>query len=151
MTRRVLHIEGARIGFKNLKGKKDQYNKEGDRNFVVFLDLPFAEELSAEGWNVKFPGEPNEDGINERDPYLAIAVKYGDYPPHAELVDPVNKNKIVLDEHSVEMVDTTTIIEADLEITPYHYTVNGRSGIKAYLKTGFFVMESSPFFAKYNW
>lgn len=151
MTRRVLHIEGARIGFKNFEGQKDKYNKEGDRNFAVFLDYAFAEELAEEGWNVKFPGEPNEEGIVDKDPFLKIAVNYNNFPPHLELVDPINKNKVLLDEHTVKMIDTTIVLEADLEITPYHWKVNDGSGVKAYLKSGYFVMESSPFFNKYNW
>lgn len=151
MTRRSLIIEGARIGFKNLEGRKEKYNAEGDRNFVVFLDTPFAEELAAEGWNIKFPGEKNEDEIYDKDPYLKIAVNYNNFPPRLEMVDPINQSKVVLDENTVGMVDNTVILSADLEITPYNWKVQGETGVKAYIKSGYFVMESSPFFNKYNW
>jgi hypothetical protein len=38
MAVKPLSLENVRIGFRNFEGREGQYNKSGDRNFVVFLE-----------------------------------------------------------------------------------------------------------------
>ena len=149
---RVLNLEGVRIGFKNFAGREQQFNDEGDRNFVAFLDFDKAQELASLGWNVKFPDQPEQDDSGEivREPYLPIKVSYKHQPPSVYLIDVENNHKTILDEATVHLADATTLLHSDLIINASHWTVNGRSGIKAYLKTAYLNIEPSPFFAKYG-
>lgn len=148
---RPLSLEGVTIGFRNFEGREGLYNKAGDRSFAVFLDKQQAEELAAEGWNVKFPKEnvtrvdPDED---ERDPYLIVSVSFDSYPPNVFLISNGNPSRLGPDE--VSMLDWAEIENVDLVIRPYEWTVNRNSGIKAYLKAGYFSIVVDKFASKYG-
>lgn len=153
-TRRVLAIEGARIGFKNFRGEKDEVNKSGNRTCVVYIsDFAFAEELADEGWNIKFPDQPEGHDSDERvrHPYLSLTARYDNFPPKIYMIEETTQTKELLNEETVSLLDTTELETVDLMITPYHYTANGNTGVKAYIKEMYAVMVPSPFFAKYNW
>lgn len=136
-----LVIRDAKLFFRNFEGREQQFNAKGDRNFGVFLDPDVAEQLAADGWNIKYTRE-DEDG-NPGKPFLKVKVRFGDYPPNVILVNPNNKTK--LGEDIVGLVDRMDIERADLIITPYTYNFNGRSGVSAYLKTGYFVQALDEF------
>ena len=146
-----LSLENVRIGFRNFEGREGQYNKAGDRNFVVFQDRKFAEELAAEGWNIKFPREsegrvdPDEPG---RDPYLPVTVSFDNYPANVFLISNGNPTKLTGDEAS--MLDWAEIENVDLVLRPYEWSVNRNSGIKAYLKSGYFTIVTDRFAQKYG-
>lgn len=141
-----LTLEGFNIGYKNFSGKGDRFNKEGDRNFVVFLDEDTAKRLTEEGWNVRYP-KPSEDSEYVRNPYLKVKVNYGGRPPR--IVTVTNGQTMVLNEELVSTLDALDLMECDLVISPYHWNVNGSSGITAYLKTLYANVESDPFQHKY--
>ena len=145
-----LNIAGARIGFKNFTGLEGAYNKEGERSFAVFLDDELAETLSADGWNVKYP-KPREisgDEEDTRQPYLAVEVAFGKFPP--KIVTITNDIPKVLSEEEVNTLDWLEIENVDLVINPYHWSVNGNSGVKAYLKAIYATIESDMFSQKYG-
>jgi len=143
-------MEGVQIGFRNFSGVEGQYNKAGDRNFVVFLDKETADKMSADGWNVKYPKDrddidPEED---ERNPYLPVSVGFGAYPPKIVLINGGKATK--LDEESVDMLDWAEIKDVDLIVRPYNWTVNGQSGVKAYLKAIYVTINEDEFAEKYG-
>lgn len=143
-------MEGVKIGFRNFSGVEGQYNKAGDRNFVVFLDKETADKMSADGWNVKYPKDrddidPEED---ERNPYLPVSVGFGSYPPKIVLINGGKATK--LDEESVDMLDWAEIKDVDLIVRPYNWTVNGQSGVKAYLKAIYVTINEDEFAEKYG-
>lgn len=145
-----LYLEGANIGFRNFSGNKGIYNKEGERSFVIFLDEPIANELKDEGWNIRFP-KPNENIDPEEDtrrPYLSVKVEFGEFPPKIVLI--ANGQNSWLDEESVNMLDTAEIQNVDIILNPYHWNVNGRSGIKAYLNTMYATIYTDDFVEKYG-
>lgn len=155
-TRRVIILEGARIGFPNFQGRKDDINKNGARNCVVyFSDIEFARELAEEGWNIKFPEQPEGHDADSfvREPYLNITARYDNYPPAIYLVEPTTKMKELLTEKTVELIDTEDIIEVDLQITPSHWKNErtGEEGVKAYIKEMYVIVEPTPFRGKYNY
>ena len=145
-----LNIAGARIGFKNFTGLEGPYNKEGERSFAVFLDEELAETLLADGWNVKLPKlrELASDEEDTRQPHLAVEVAFGKFPP--KIVTITNDIPKVLSEEEVNTLDWLQIENVDLVINPYHWSVNGNSGVKAYLKAIYATIESDMFSQKYG-
>lgn len=152
MTVQQIHLENARIGFRNFEGREGKFNKAGDRSFAVFLDRQTADDLAAQGWNVKYPkpvsesfGDPDADA---RDPHLTVSVSVDQYPAIVNLISNDNPTRLTGDE--VGMLDWAEIESVDLVIRPYTWSVNGNSGVKAYLKAGYFNIVVDRFAAKYN-
>lgn len=144
-------LENVRIGFRNFEGREGQYNKAGERSFAVFLNRQTAEAMAADGWNVKFPKDnPNNIDPDQepRDAYLQVSVGFEFYPANVILVS--NGNPTRLSEEEVLMLDWAEIESVDLVLRPYEWAVNRNSGIKAYLKSGYFTIVSDPFAAKYG-
>ena len=144
-----LNIEGARIGFKNFSGLEGEFNKAGERSFAVFLDDELAEKLAADGWNVKYPKDRDfGDEEDTRQAYLPVEVAFGKFPP--KIVTITNDIPKVLSEEEVNTLDWLEIENVDLVINPYHWSVNGNSGVKAYLKAIYATIESDMFSQKYG-
>lgn len=151
MKMAVANIENARIGFRNFEGREGPYNRKGERSFAVFLDRQTAEAMAEDGWNVKFP-KPNPNNTDpdqdERDPHLTIAVSTDQYPAIVNLISNGRPTRLTGDE--IGMLDWAEIESTDLVIRPYEYTVNGKSGVKAYLKAGYFNIIVDQFASKYG-
>lgn len=139
-------IEGARIRFKNFAGKEGQYNREGDRNFAVLIDdADIEKQLKRDGWNVKYLKPRDEDDIDQ--PYLQVTVGYKGRPPRIVMIN--SRGRVDLDEETVEMLDWMEFENVDLIINPYQWEVNGKSGVKAYLKTMFVTILEDDLERKY--
>ena len=129
--RDILQIDDARIIYRNFAGKGDKYNREGDRNFAVVIpDEEMAKELTDRGWNVKIK-PPREDGDTPF-MFLPVKVKFNDRGPNVYLKTGNNQNR--LDEESIGLIDNIDIIGVDLDIRPFDWDVNGKSGRTAYLQ-----------------
>lgn len=142
-----ISIEGAKIMFRNFRGEPDKFNREGKRSFCVAIEDPvMANELRADGWNVK-QLKPHEEGDDPLD-YIQVAVSYGNVPPKIYLI--TSAGKTLLDEDTVETVDYADIENVDLIIRPYEWEVNGKTGVKAYAKTMYITIVEDEFASKYN-
>lgn len=138
-------IEDARIIFRNFTGREDKYNREGDRNFAVVLPPDIAEQMLQDGWNVRYLDPREED--DDPTPYISVAVNYNNRPPRVVLLTSTTRTQ--LDEKSVEVLDWSDIRTADLIARGYDWTVNGKSGTKAYLQSLFVTIEEDALERKY--
>lgn len=130
--RGVIQIDEARIvsAYRNFSGIGSKYNREGDRNFSFAIDdQEIADALIAEGWNVKIKA-PREEGDTPF-MYLSVKVKYNDNGPYVYLVS--NGNKVLLNEDTISCLDQVNIDYANLDVRPYDWEANGKTGRAAYL------------------
>ena len=139
-------VENARIGFRNFSGKEGRFNPAGKRNFCLFLDdQDLVSKFVEDGWNVRFL-KPREMDDKEQ-AYLQVSVSFDNYPPKIVLV--TSNGKTVLTDSEVNMLDWAEIENVDLVIRPYEYNVNGKQGIKAYLKSMYVTIEEDELEKKY--
>lgn len=145
--RGILQINNARIVYRNFTGAASMYNHEGNRNFsLVIPDEETANALVAEGWNVKMK-PPREEGDT---PFyhLPVKVKFNDRGPAIHLISG-NNRPISLDEDSVGCLDNIDIISVDLDIRPFDWEVQGKTGRTAYLQALEVTQDVDRFTARY--
>lgn len=142
-----LAIEGARIMFRNFEGRQDNYNNLGDRNFAVVIDDPdTAEQLRANGWNVKTWGPKDDPDAVVM--YLKVNVSYKFTAPIIDLIG--SRNTQSLNEDTAGIADRANFTSIDLEISPSHWSMNGREGVTGYLSAFYGTIAEDYFGAKYG-
>lgn len=139
-----IRIDNAKIAFRNFAGAEGKFNPAGNRNFCVFLPEDVAKSMEAEGWNIRwlnsYPDEPAQ-GI------ISVKLNFGNYPPNVILISDGKMTR--LDENTVDTLDFAELEKVDLILRGYEWNVSGKHGIKAYLKTGYFILVVDELAKKY--
>lgn len=144
--RGILQIDDARIIYRNFSGVGSKYNREGDRNFALVIpNEEIKDALVQEGWNVKIKA-PREEGDT---PFmiLPVKIKFNDRGPHVYLKSGQALNK--LDEETVGCLDDIDISSVDLDLRPFDWDVNGKTGRTAYLQSIHVTQNIDRFAARY--
>lgn len=149
MNKQLIIADARPIFGTNFTGAKGRYNPAGNRTFNVELTQEQADELSEQGWNVKY----HEPTSADFDPayYLAVKINYNEYGgPNITMVTSLTGHQVALTEQTVGILDSKRILNMDLIINPYNWEMNGATGTSAYLETLYATVEEDPFFSKYN-
>jgi hypothetical protein len=131
-TRNVLEITDARIIYRNFAGAGSKFNREGDRNFAVIIpNEELCEELTEAGWNVKI--KPPRDEYEDPFMFLPVKIKFNNRGPAAYVRSGDSVTR--LNEDTIDMLDEIDIASVDLDLRPYDWEVNGKTGRTAYLQS----------------
>lgn len=131
--RGVLQIDGAVIRKSNFSGRPDDYNREGDRNFLwVIPTVELYERLKEDGWPVKM-SDPREEG-DLPFMFLPVKIKYFDNGDGPTVIFVSGNSRRLLTEETIGLLDNIEIEHIEMDIEPRRWTWNNKSGVTARLK-----------------
>lgn len=145
-------LSGAHIFYRNFSGDPGQFNAKGNRNFCVAIDdQKIVEQLEKDGWNIRWLTPKNEG--DEPRAYLQVKVAFPKEgskvrPPKIVLI--TSKGGTVLNEDTIKLLDYAEIANVDMIIRPYNWEVQGKSGVKAYLKSIYVTIVEDELEKKYS-
>lgn len=136
--------------FSHFDGRADMYNEEGQHNFVVLLPEDIAQQMAADGWNVK-----EKPAYEEGDPpewHLEVKISYKFEDPMIWLIkdNGVRKRRVRAKQSDLKDIKRSTTQKIDVILTPSKWTQPGRSGITAYAKELYATIKESRFAAQYD-
>lgn len=102
------------IYFTNFTGISGPFNKEGDRNFGIFIDEDTADDLEKRGFNVKTVKKPESPHFGRL--YIKVLVR-PNWRPTPKIYLLTKKNTILMDEESLEDFDNYIFDRVDIKIT----------------------------------
>lgn len=150
-----LAVENARMIFRNFRGEASTFNAAGNRNFCLLVPKDQALALQEEGWKVKWPRVNNQDD-DGRDPYIPVTVRFFSHGDEQDGRDPkifvrnsVNDQFVKYTEKMVGNLDNAEIETVDVVIRPREWEMNGKTGVKAYLKSMWVTLLQDEFYGKY--
>lgn len=138
-------VEDAQLVFRNFSGKEGPYNREGERDFSVFLPDDVAKVMLEDGWNVKALASRDEEEPDR--PYVQVSVNFKNRPPRIVMITSTGRTNI--NEESVGVLDWADFSNVDLICRGYEWDVNGKQGVKAYLQSMYVTIEEDALARKY--
>jgi len=143
MTKELFTIENTRAIFKNFEGREGKFNAAGKRSFAITLDEKQAKELKKAGFNVKDPKNDGDDWFLS----IAVAKNFYNNPTLNTVSDGVAHE---VDFENAKELDFIEFDSVDVTFKKYEWTVNGNSGIKAYLDEFYGVLPKKALAGKYT-
>ncbi len=138
--------------FRNFEGRETEYNRKGDRNFVIFLDNALAQQLEADGAPVSW--KPDRYNEGEMRAQMKVHVKYRDrrgnemVPPKVVLV--TKKHQTQLSEETIGMLDNADIEKCDLILSQYANGASMGPENSVALKTMYVTLSEDEFAEEYS-
>ena len=127
----ILEIEDARIIYRNFEGVASKFNREGDRNFAVIVPNDEIKDILVEAvWNVKIKPPRDEDDTPFM--FIPVKVKFNNRGPAAYLRSGETVTR--LNEETIGILDEIDIQSVSMDLRPYDWDVNGKTGRTAYLQ-----------------
>ena len=127
----ILEIEDARIIYRNFEGVASKFNREGDRNFAVIVPNDEIKDILVEaGWNVKI--KPPRDEEDTPFMFIPVKVKFNNRGPAAYLRSGETVTR--LNDETIGILDEIDIQSVSMDLRPYDWDVNGKTGRTAYLQ-----------------
>ena len=127
----ILEIEDARIIYRNFEGVASKFNREGARNFAVIVPNDEIKDILVEaGWNVKIKPPRDEDDTPFM--FIPVKVKFNNRGPAAYLRSGETVTR--LNEETIGILDEIDIQSVSMDLRPYDWDVNGKTGRTAYLQ-----------------
>ena len=143
----ILEIEDARIIYRNFTGAPSKFNREGDRNFAVIIPTEeLKDELVEAGWNVKI--KPPRDDFEDPFMFMPVKVVFNNRGPAAYVRSGDSVTR--LNEETIDMLDEIDISSVDMDLRPYDWEVNGKTGRSAYLQAINVTQNVDRFGARYS-
>ena len=144
ITIRNAQVDPRTANFSGIpRGPKD---REGDRHFLIRLDPELAEELEAQGWNVKWTKAKPDHPEWEPYPYIKVKINYNRRKkPSVYMV--TRKNNILLDENSIERLEGCYFEKVDVTLENIYYSTYDQYSIA--LDIGFFTIEPNELYDEY--
>jgi hypothetical protein len=140
-----IKLENVRLIWRNFAGEEKPFNTKGKRNFAIPLDEPLALTLREIGWNVK---DKEKDG--EILYHLPVTVKMdGKRPPRIFLITLSKNSRTPIDEDTVMLLDWAEFEAVDVILRPFNWDVQGKQGVKAYLKSFYGILREDELEMKY--
>lgn len=142
----ILEIENARIVYRNFAGVMTRFNREGDRNFAVVIpNEEIKEALVEAGWTVKI--KPPRDEYDDPFMFMPVKIKCNNRGPAAYVMSGNSVTR--LNEDTIGMIDEIDILSVDMDLRPYDWEVNGKTGRTAYLQAINVTQNVDRFGARY--
>ena len=143
----ILEIEDARIIYRNFEGVASKFNREGDRNFAVIVPNDEIKDILVEaGWNVKIKPPRDEDDTPFM--FIPVKVKFNNRGPAAYLRSGETVTR--LNEETIGILDEIDIQSVSMDLRPYDWDVNGKTGRTAYLQAIDVIQNIDRFGAQYQ-
>ena len=142
----LVSIGNAELIFQNFSATPTKFNPHPQPGFSVILPEDLAKELDEVGWNVKELKPRDEEDVIRK--HLPVAFTFDAFPPRILMIS--SNGQTILNSETVKLLDSAEIKKVDLVLRPYQWEVNGKTGIKAYLKAMYVTIVEDEFEAKYN-
>lgn len=126
-----IEIKGVKIRFPNFVGRGDRFNREGARNFVITLLPEEADRLKRIGFNVR-TAEGREEG-DQPEHRLKINVQFQTAGRKPRVHMYVGGKRTPLNEDTVELLDDSRILKANVRFRPFFYDEEDPNRCSAYL------------------
>lgn len=149
--RKGFMVEDLQLGdiiWKNFAGRATQFKPEGTRVFHLKFDEGGAEFFEQAGItgikNLRWDPDMDEEQMS----HVPVSVTFGEYPPELYIIN--NGRKKRLTEENVGMLDRSRIVGGEMFLSPWNWSVAGKSGRKLFLKKAYFEIELDTMDDKYS-
>lgn len=138
-------VKLGRGSFRNFSGEKRQYNNNGKRTFVAFLDEETGRALQERGWYLRWR-EPRDE-MEGPEAWITPEVRFDKYRPKITLIS--GGVRTDLDESNIALLDTAEIKRCDVKLSPFSWNFNGQDGIKGFVRTMYVTLQDDDFGGMY--